>query len=121
MNHRVIPPVMLAEFMDLCMAVVTACNAVISTGGLNLFVFYFSEFEAFLLISGLKKSAAAAAAIIIGSVWLHIHEVFFSDNRFNNKSQIFGNGVTKGFPYNLTRILNGEFYPKIFIPVRINL
>lgn len=108
---------MRAEFMYLGMAVMTACNAVISSSGLDLCVFYSPIFQALGFKSGLKETAAAAAAIIIGSIWLHIYKIFFPYNGFDNKPQIFSNGITKTFPYNLTGVLYCKFYFKVFIPV----
>ena len=71
--------------MDLGMTIVTACNAVVSTCGLNLCVFYFSILKALVFKSGLQESTAAAAAVIIGPVRLHIHKIFFPDNGSDNK------------------------------------
>lgn len=86
MNHAVVAAIVVAEFVNLCMAVVAAGNAVICTGGLDLIVFDLSVSQAFFLESGLEESAAAAAAEVVGFVGLHVDEVFFSDNGFHHKS-----------------------------------
>jgi len=53
MHHVVATPVMLAELMDLGMAIVAPGDAIIRFRCLNLFVFYPSEFESLFLESGL--------------------------------------------------------------------
>jgi hypothetical protein len=121
MDHRVVAPKMLAEFVDLGMAVVTACDAVISACGLDLGVFDFSVFKTLVFKSGLQKTTASAAAVIVGPVGLHIDKIFLPHNGFDNKSQIFSNGVTIAFPDDLAGVLNGEFDFQILVPVGIDL
>lgn len=121
MNHAVIAAIMVAEFMDLGMTVVAASDAVGCASGLDLIVFDFSVSQAFILESRLKESAAAAAAIVVGAVGLHVDEVFFTYNGLHHKSQVVGNGVTIAFPYNLAGVLNRKFNFQVFVPVRINL
>ncbi len=65
MDHAVVAAIMVAEFMDLGMAVVAAGDAVVCTGGLDLIVFNLSISQTFILESGLEESAAAAAAKVI--------------------------------------------------------
>lgn len=117
MNHRVVSTIMLAQFVDLGMTVVTACNAVICPCSLNLCIFNFSIFKALVFKTGLQKTTAAAAAIVIGSIRLHIYKVFFPYNGFDDKSQILCNRVSIAFSDNLARILNCKFNFKIFIPI----
>ncbi len=121
MNHAVVAAIMLAELMDLGVAVVTAGNAVICAGGLDLIVFDLPVSQAFILESGLKESAAAAAAIVVGTVGLHVDEVFFTDNGFHHKPQVVGNGIAIAFPYNLAGILNRKFDFQVFVPVGVHL
>jgi len=120
-NHAVVAAIMLAELMDLGVAVVTAGNAVICAGGLDLIVFDLPVSQAFILESGLKESAAAAAAIVVGTVGLHVDEVFFTDNGFHHKPQVVGNGIAIAFPYNLAGILNRKFDFQVFVPVGVHL
>ena len=114
-------PVMLAEFVDLGMAVVTACNAVVSPCGFDLGIFYFSIFKTLFFKPGLEETAAASTAIIVGSVGLHVDKIFLPHNGFHNKSQIFGNGIAIAFSNDLAGILYGEFYFQVFVPVGIDL
>ena len=86
MHYRVIPPIMLAEFVDLGMAVVTACNAVISSSGFDLGIFNFSVFKTLVFEPGLQEAAAAATTVIVGPVGLHVYKIFFPYNGFDNKS-----------------------------------
>ena len=120
-NHTVIAAIMVAELMDLGVAVMAAGDAVICTGGLDLVVFNFAISQAFFFESGLEESAAAAATIVVGTIGLHVDEVFFADNGFHHKPQVFGNGVTIAFPYNLAGVLNREFNFQVFVPVGVNL
>ena len=121
MDDRVISAIMLAQFMDLGMAVVASCYAVVSPCGFDLGVFYSSIFKTLVFESGLKESAAAAATIIVGPVGLHVHEIFFPYNGFDDKSQVFGNGITIAFSDDLAGVLNREFDFKVFVPVEIDL
>jgi hypothetical protein len=83
--HHVIPAaIMLAEFMNLCMAVVAAGNTVVRPGSLDLTVLQATEFQTGFFISGLQKAPASAAAVIVGAVRLHIDKIFFSDNGFHD-------------------------------------
>lgn len=86
MNHRIISPVMFTEFMDLGMAVMAAGNAIVRTSGFNLIIFEFAVFQTLFFESGLEKSPAAAAAIVVGAVGLHVNEIFFPYNGFHDKS-----------------------------------
>jgi hypothetical protein len=121
MDHAVVSAIMVAEFMDLGMAVVATGDTVVCAGGLDLIIFDLPVSQAFILKSGLEKSAAAAAAKVVGAVRLHVDEVFFSDNGFHNKPKVVGNGVSIAFSDNLTGILNRKFDFQIFVPVRVDL
>jgi hypothetical protein len=112
---------MLAEFMDLCMAIVAGRNAIVGAGGLNLPVLLLSVCQPCILIARLEKSAAAAAAVIVRPVGEHFDEIFFSHDRLHHKPEIFGNGIAKGFPHNLARILNRKRDLQLLVPVRVNL
>jgi hypothetical protein len=69
----------------------------------------------------LQKAAAAATAIIIGSVRVHLDKIFLAHDRLDGKSKIFGNGVPEAFAHDLARILNGKFNLQILVPVGIDL
>lgn len=69
---------MFAEFMDLGVTVMTGRNAVIRMGGFDLLVLYFAIGEALFFKSRLEKPTAAAAAIVIGAVGLHIDKILFA-------------------------------------------
>jgi len=89
----IITVVMITQLMNLGVAIVAAGNAIIGPGGLDLFIFYFPVCQALLLETGLQKTAAAATAIIVGPVGLHVDEVFFTYHGFNNKAQIFSDRI----------------------------
>jgi hypothetical protein len=111
---------MLAEFMNLGMAVMAGGNAVIGTGGLDLLVLNAAVFQTLFLETGLQKAAAAAAAEVVGFIGGHIYKVFFSHNRFDHIPKIVGNGVTVTFADNLTGVLDRKFDFSILVPVGID-
>jgi hypothetical protein len=59
--------------------------------------------------TGLQKSAAAAATVIVGPVRRHVDKIFFAHYCFYNKSQIFGHRISKAFADQLAGILNRKF------------
>jgi hypothetical protein len=121
MNHRVIAAVVFAQFMDLSMAVVAACDAVIRARGFDLLILDLAVGQSLFLEPGLQESAAATAAVIVGAVGLHVDEVFFTHHGFDYKPQVFGNGVAKAFADDLAGILNRELDFQILVPVGIDL
>ncbi len=121
MNDAVIPAIMMGEFMDLSMAVMTPGNAIGRAAGLDLFVLEPAIFQALLLETRLEKTAAAATAVVIRLIRRHLHQVFFSDCLLNGVSEIVGNGIAEAFSNNLARILNGKLDFQILIPVGIRL
>jgi hypothetical protein len=112
---------MFAQFMDLSMAVVTSCNAVIRARGFDLFILDFAVSQSFILEPGLQESAAAAAAVVVGAVRLHVDEILFTHHGFDHKPQVFGNGIPKAFADDLAGVLNRKFNFQILVPVGIDL
>ncbi len=117
MNNRVITAVVVTQFMNLCMAVMTTGNYVISACGFDLLVFHPSVFEAFFLESRLEETTAAAAAIIVRFVRGHVDEVFFTHDLFDGITEPFGYWVSETFPHDLARVLNRELDLEILVPV----
>ncbi len=117
MDDAVAATVMITEFMNLGVTVVTAGDAIIGTGGLNLVIFQSAEFQTGFFIAGLQKAAAAAAAIIVGAVGLHVDKVFLPYDGLNHKTKIFGDGIAVTFADDLTWILDGKFDFQIFVPI----
>ena len=121
MHDGIITAVMLTELMNLGMAVVAAGDTVIRAGLLDLLILQPAELQPLFFHAGLQKTAAAAATVIVGSVGDHINKIFFADNRFDHVSQVFGNGVAKRLAYDLTGVLDGEFYLEVLVPFGIDL
>ena len=109
MNNGIIAAIMFAEFMNLGVAVMTARNTIVCAGFLYLFILQTAKFQTLFFETGLEKATAPAAAIIIGSVGLHINKIFFSNDRFDNISQIFGNRIPIRLTHDLTGILDRKF------------
>ena len=120
-NNGIVTAIVFTELMDLGVAVVTAGDTVIGTGGLDLLILEFTEFQALFLETGLEEAAAAAATIVVGAVGLHVDEIFFTHHRFHYIAQIFRDGIAEGFSNDLAGILDGELDFKVFVPVRIDL
>ena len=119
MNDGIMAAVMLAELMNLGMAVMAAGDTVSRSGSFYLFIFQPAEFQPLLFHSGLEKTAAAAATIIVGPVGGHIHKVFFPDDGFDHVAQIFSNGVPKTLAHDLAGILDGKFNLQILVPIGV--
>jgi hypothetical protein len=100
---------MLAEFMNLGMTVMAAGNAVSCPGFLDLVILYLAELQTLLFETGLEKTAAAAATIIVGPVGLHVDKIFFAHNGFDHESQIIGYRIPKALAHDLTGVLNRKF------------
>jgi hypothetical protein len=121
MDHSIAAAVMLTEFMNLGVTIVTTGHTIIRSGGLNLNVFQPAEFQALPFVSGLQKTTAAAAAIVVGAVGLHIDKIFLPYDGFHHKPKIFGDRVAITFAYNLTGILDREFDFQILVPIRVHV
>lgn len=121
MHNGVPPSIVLAQFMNLGMTIVAAGDAVIRSRRLDLPVFQPPEFQTLLLEAGLKKAAAATAAIIVGSVGLHVDEIFFPYNRLDYKAEVFRYRIAIAFTNDLAGILDCKLDFKIIVPVGIDL
>ena len=121
MHHAVIGAIMLAQFMDLGVAIVAGGNTIIRPGGLNLIVLELSVLQALFFESGLQKTTSPAAAEVVRTVGVHVNEVLFSNHRFHHEAQVFGNRIPITFTDDLTGILHGEFDFQIFVPIGIDL
>ena len=120
-DNTVVSAIVLAQFMNLGVAVVASGNAIIGLGGLDLIILDLSEFQTIFLETRLQKSTAAATAVVVGSVGLHVDEVFLADNRLDNKTEIFRYGVAVAFAHDLAGVLNGELNAEVLVPVGVDL
>lgn len=111
---------MFTKIMNLGMTVMTGCNSVGSSCLHNLIEFYFAVSTAVFREPGLEETTPAAATKIIRSVGNHVNEIFLADNRFYNKTQIFGNRITETLAYQLARILNRELNLQVLIPIGVD-
>jgi tellurite resistance protein TehA-like permease len=120
-NDGIIAAVMLTELMNLGVAIMAAGDTVIRAGFFYLFVLQPAKFQALFFHAGLEEAAAAATAIIVGPVGSHINKIFFTDDRFDHKSQIFGNRFPITLAHDLTGILHGKFNFQVLVPIGIYL
>ena len=65
MDDAIAGAVMITEFMNLGVTVVTSRDAVVGPGGLNLNILQAAEFQALRFVARLQEPAAAAAAIVV--------------------------------------------------------
>jgi len=112
---------LIRQVVNLSMAVVTGRDTIGGPGSQNLIGFAFTVGPAFIRISGLQKTAPAAAAVVVGAVGVHVDEVFFADHSLDHVAQFLGNGITKGFAYQLAGILNGKLDLAFLVPIGADL
>jgi hypothetical protein len=120
MRRVVLPAIMFFQIVNLCVAVVAGCQAVISTGFHDLFKLPFTVISPILGESRLKEPAAAATAVIVRPVRIHINKVFFTHHRFHYKSHVFRHRIAETLSYQLAGILYRELYLQVLIPVGIH-
>ncbi len=85
MNGMVAPFKMRAQIANLRMAVMAWRNTIISPRVLDLIEFQFSKVTSGFSESRLQITSAAAATVIVGSVGMHVNEMLFTHNRFDDK------------------------------------
>ena len=120
MNHVVITAVVLAQFVDLGVAVVTTGDAVSGTGILDLGIFDLAVGETLIFIPCLEKTTAATAAEVVALVGVHVDEVLFANDGFDNVAKVVSGFVSVSFTDDLTGILDGELDAKLFVPVGVD-
>jgi hypothetical protein len=94
------------QVVDLGMAVVARRNTVIGLGVQDLICLEPAVGTTFIRIPGLEETAAAAATVVVGLVGMHLNKIFLTYNRFDDKPQIFRNGISITFAHDLARVLN---------------
>jgi len=107
------------QVVDLGMAVVARRNTIIGLCVQDLVGFELAVSPAFICIPGLEKTAAAAATVVVGLVGIHLNKIFLTYNRFDDKPQIFRDGISITFAHDLARVLNRKLDPQIFVPIGI--
>lgn len=51
---------------------------------------------------------------------MHVNEVFFTHNRFDDKPQVFRHRISKALSHQLAGILNRKFHFQILVPIRVD-
>ena len=119
--HHVVPAAeVFAEFVNLGMAVMASGNAISRSGLLDLLVFDFAELQALIFETRLQKTPAAAAAVVVGAVGLHVDEIFLAHDGLDHEAQVLGDGVAVAFPHDLAGILDGELDLQVLVPVGVD-
>ncbi len=111
----------LGQIVYLGMAVVAGRDAVISAGSQNLIGLYPTVLPPRIGIPGLQETTTSSTTIVVGAVGVHIHKILLADYASDNKPQILGHGVPKGFAHQLAGVLDREFDFKVPVPVGIDL
>jgi len=112
---------LVGQIVNLGVAIVTGRYTVVRLCCQNLVRLEFPVAASLFRISRLEKPAAAAAAIIVRPVGMHVDEIFFAHHRLYRIPQIFGHRIPKGLAYQLAGVLYGKFDFKILVPVGIDL
>jgi len=110
----------LAQFMDLGVAVVAGRDAVGRAGFLDLGIFDFAVGEALFFEPGLEEAAAPTATEVVALVRVHVDKVLFADHGLDHKAQVVGRLITIGLADDLAGILDGELDAKLFVPVGVD-
>jgi len=114
-------PCVIVDFghiMNLGVTVMARRDAIGCLGGQNLVRLGLAVCPSLFGESGLKVSATAAAAKVIGPVGGHVDKVFFPDNSLDHISHVIGNRVPQGLSDQLTGVLKRELDLTFFVPVR---
>ncbi len=77
MHNGIVAAVMFTQFVNLCMTIVASGDAVICSGGLDLIIFQLAISQTLFLEACLEKTTTTTAAVIVGPVRRHVHEVLF--------------------------------------------
>jgi hypothetical protein len=121
MHDPVMAAVVLAELVDLGMAVVAGRDAIVGLGVLDLLVFEPAVLEPGVLVPGLQKTAAAPAAVVVGAVGHHVDKVLLSHDRLDHEAQVLCDRIAEAFPDDLAGILDRELDLQILVPIGVDL
>ena len=108
---------MIGQIVNLGMAVVTRGYDIVGTGGIYLIEFNFAILAAFVFSTRLQEPTATATAVVVGPIGRHVDKILLANHRFGYIAQIFCRCIPKGFPDQLTGILQGKFNAQLFVPV----
>jgi hypothetical protein len=103
------------------MAIVAWCNAVVRLCRQNLVGFEFAVGTTCVRISRLEKPAAAATAVVVRPVRVHVDKILFTHNRFHRVPQIFGHRIAKALSNQLAGVLDRKLKLKILVPIGVDL
>jgi len=109
------------QVVDLGVAVVTRRDTVTCLRGQNLVGFALAVSATLFRITGLEKTATAAATVIVRAVGIHFDEIFFTHHGFDNVAQILCHRVPEGFPNELARILYRKLDLTFAVPLGADL
>ena len=109
-----------AKIADLGVAVVAWRNTIISPCIPDLIKLHSSVVTPGFSKTGLQITSPAATTVIVGSVRMHVNEIFFTHNRFDDKPKIFCDRITEGLPHKLAGVMNRKRHLEILVPVSID-
>ena len=107
----------MAHIMNLGMAVMAACNTIVGASCNDLIVFQLTVIPSCISEPGLEESSPTAAAVIVGFIRCHLDDIFFTNHRFYDETQVICHRISISFADNLAGILDSERYLSLFIPV----
>jgi hypothetical protein len=109
------------DIVHLGMTVVAAGDAIVGTGGDDLVEFDLALGPALIGKTGLEKSAAAPATVVLRFVGGHFDNILLTHRRFDDKAQVVGDHIAETLAHDLAGILDGEFNLAFLVPFGIDL
>jgi hypothetical protein len=121
MDGIVLAAEMVADVMDLGVAVVAAGDAVVGAGGHDLVELELAVGPPLLGVAGLEEAAAAAATVVVRLVRRHLDDILLADDRFYDEAEVIGDGVAEALADDLAGILDRELDTQLLVPVGVDL
>ena len=121
MDGVVFRPEMMADIMNLGMAVMAAGDAVIGAGFNNLVELFLAVGPSGFSKARLEETTTTTAAVVIGAVRGHFNDVFGPDDRPHDIAQVLGDLLAIAFADDLAGILDGKFDLQVLVPIGTDL
>jgi hypothetical protein len=112
---------LIRQIVNLGVAIVARRDTVTCLSGQDLVGFAFAIGATLFRITGLEETATTAAAVVVRAVGVHFDEIFFTHHSLDHITQIFCHRVSKGFSYQLARVLYGKLDLTFPVPLGIDL
>ncbi len=115
------PAEMLADIMNLAVAVVAGRQHILGAGGHDLVELDLAVSPALCGVAALQRATPAAAAVIVDAAGHHIDEVLFADDCLDHEAQIICRLLAPGLAHQIAGVLYRKFDFAFFVPVAVDL